>query len=41
MLTRRNLVLGSTALASTAGLWWFYGSSEAMGRFEIERSNDE
>jgi peptide-methionine (R)-S-oxide reductase len=41
MLTRRNLVLGSTALASTAGLWWLYGSSEAMGRFEIERSNDE
>ena len=41
MLTRRNLVLGSTALASAAGLWWIYGSSEAMGRFEIERSDDE
>ena len=41
MLTRRNLILGSTALASAAGLWWLYGGSEAMGRFEIERSNDE
>jgi peptide-methionine (R)-S-oxide reductase len=41
MLDRRKLVLGGTALASAAGLWWIYDTSEARGRFEIERTDDE
>jgi peptide-methionine (R)-S-oxide reductase len=41
MLDRRKLILGGTALASAAGLWWIYDTSEARGRFEIERSDDE
>lgn len=41
MLSRRNMILAATALASAAGLWWIYGTSEARGRFEIERSDDE
>jgi peptide-methionine (R)-S-oxide reductase len=41
MITRRNLILGATALASAAGLWWIYDTSEAKGEFEIERTNAE
>jgi peptide-methionine (R)-S-oxide reductase len=41
MLSRRSLILGGTALASAAGLWWIYGTSEARGRFEIERTDAE
>jgi peptide-methionine (R)-S-oxide reductase len=41
MLTRRNMILAGTALASVAGLWWIYGTSEARGRFEIERTDAE
>ena len=41
MLTRRNMILGATALATAAGFWWIYDTSEARGRFEIERSDDE
>jgi peptide-methionine (R)-S-oxide reductase len=41
MLTRRNMILGGTALASAAGLWWLYGASEAEARFEIERTDAE
>jgi peptide-methionine (R)-S-oxide reductase len=41
MLTRRNVILGGTALATAVGFWWIYDTSEARGRFEIERSDDE
>ena len=41
MLTRRTMILAGTALASAAGLWWIYGTSEARGRFEIERTDAE
>ncbi len=41
MLNRRNAILGGTAFASAAGLWWIYGTSEAKGRFEIERTDAE
>ena len=41
MLSRRSLILTGTALASAAGLWWIYGTSEARGRFEIERTDAE
>jgi peptide-methionine (R)-S-oxide reductase len=41
MITRRNLLLGSAAVASIAGLWWIYDTSEARGTFEIERSDAE
>ena len=41
MLNRRNVILGGTALASAAGLWWIYDTSEARGRFEIERTDAE
>jgi peptide-methionine (R)-S-oxide reductase len=41
MITRRNLILGATALASAAGLWWIYDTSEARGQFEIERTDAE
>jgi hypothetical protein len=41
MLNRRNLILGATAFASAAGLWWIYDTSEARGRFEIERTDAE
>jgi peptide-methionine (R)-S-oxide reductase len=41
MLNRRTMILGATALASTAGLWWIYNTSEARGQFEIERSDAE
>lgn len=35
------MILAGTALASAAGLWWIYGTSEARGRFEIERTDAE
>jgi len=38
---RRNFILGGTALASAAALWWIYETSEAMGSFEVELSDDE
>jgi len=41
MLTRRHLLLGATALASAAGFWWIYDTSEARGSFEVERSDSE
>ncbi|HEV3409753.1 MAG TPA: peptide-methionine (R)-S-oxide reductase MsrB [Chthoniobacterales bacterium] len=41
MLTRRNLLLGASALASVAALWWIYDTSEARGTFEIERTDAE
>ena len=41
MLTRRTLLLGSTACASVGALWWIYDTSEAHGTFEIERSDAE
>ena len=41
MLNRRTMILAGTALASAAGLWWIYGTSEARGRFEIERTDAE
>lgn len=40
-INRRSLILGGTALASAAGLWWIYDSSEARGPFEIERTDAE
>jgi peptide-methionine (R)-S-oxide reductase len=41
MLNRRNAILGGAAVASAGGLWWIYGTSEARGRFEIERTDAE
>ena len=41
MLTRRNFILGGTALASAAAFWWIYETSEGVQSFEIERSDDE
>ncbi|MPZ39966.1 MAG: peptide-methionine (R)-S-oxide reductase MsrB [Rhizobiales bacterium] len=41
MVNRRNLILGSAALASAAGLWLIYDTSEARGPFEIERTDSE
>lgn len=41
MLNRRSLILGATALASAAALWWIYDTSEARGQFEIERTDAE
>jgi peptide-methionine (R)-S-oxide reductase len=41
MLNRRTVILTGTALASAAAFWWIYDTSEARGRFEIERSDDE
>ena len=41
MISRRNAILGGTALASAAALWWVYDISEARGTFEIERSDSE
>jgi peptide-methionine (R)-S-oxide reductase len=41
MPNRRSVILGGTALASAAALWWIYDTSEARGTFEIERSDDE
>ena len=41
MLTRRNLLLGASVLASAAALWWVYDTSEARGTFEIERTDAE
>ena len=38
---RRHFILGGTALASAAGLWWIYDTSEAMGSFEVERTDAE
>jgi peptide-methionine (R)-S-oxide reductase len=41
MPSRRKVILSATALASAAGLWWIYDTSEAKGEFEIERTNAE
>jgi peptide-methionine (R)-S-oxide reductase len=41
MISRRNLLLGSVALASIATLWWIYDTGEARGTFEIERTDAE
>jgi peptide-methionine (R)-S-oxide reductase len=41
MVDRRHLILGGTALASLAGLWWILTSSEARGPFEIEWTETE
>ena len=41
MTSRRNFILGSAAVASAAGLWWIYDTSEARGSFEIERTDAE
>jgi peptide-methionine (R)-S-oxide reductase len=41
MINRRNLILGGTALASAAWLWWVYDTSEARASFEIERTDAE
>jgi peptide-methionine (R)-S-oxide reductase len=41
MLNRRNFILGGAALASATGFWWIYDTSEARGRFEIERTDAE
>jgi peptide-methionine (R)-S-oxide reductase len=41
MFNRRSLILGATALASAAALWWIYDTSEARGQFEIERTDAE
>jgi len=41
MLTRRNLLLGVSGLASVFALRWIYGTSEARASFEIERSDTE
>jgi peptide-methionine (R)-S-oxide reductase len=41
MVARRNLLLGSAALASIAAFWWMYDTGEAQGSFEIERSQAE
>lgn len=41
MLHRRNLILGGTALASVAGMWWIFKGSEARGGFEINRTDAE
>jgi peptide-methionine (R)-S-oxide reductase len=41
MPSRRSFILGGAALASAAGFWWIYDTSEARGRFEIERTDAE
>jgi peptide-methionine (R)-S-oxide reductase len=41
MISRRNMLLGSAAIASVAAWWWLYESSEARATFEIERSDSE
>ena len=41
MISRRNLILGGSALAAVAGFWWIYDTSEARGSFEIERTDAE
>ncbi len=41
MLNRRNFILSGAALASATGFWWIYDTSEARGRFEIERTDAE
>ena len=41
MLTRRNFILGGTALATAGAFWWIYETSEDARSFEIERSDDE
>ena len=41
MPTRRTVLLGGGALTSAAALWWIYDTSEAMGSFEIERTDAE
>ena len=41
MISRRKVIMGGTALASAAALWWIYDTSEARGTFEIERSDSE
>jgi peptide-methionine (R)-S-oxide reductase len=41
MVNRRKFIMGGTALASVAGLGWIYNTSEAMGSFEIERTDAE
>ena len=41
MANRRNVIMGATALASAAALWWIYETSEAMGSFEVTLSDDE
>jgi peptide-methionine (R)-S-oxide reductase len=41
MPDRRTLILGGTALASVAALWWIYDTSEARVSFEVERTEAE
>jgi peptide-methionine (R)-S-oxide reductase len=41
MVNRRNLLLGGGALAAAGGFWWIHDTSEARGRFEIERTDAE
>ena len=41
MISRRQFILGGTALASAAGFWWIYETADAKGDFEIERTDAE